>query len=157
MSNQSLKPSSTVAASTQTDDAIGTYPNGTLPIGTDSNETLTSAALSFISCNLPAVLISSSIAHQAAKTVQRCIRRFLGSTDTARKRAVAALQQQDDRLYGTYLGRRRTIQTMCMNNRTAASVKFSEGTILLVSGTQLEEIDAYRQRGIHLVSRSETL
>ena len=102
-----------------TDDAIGTDPNGTLTIGTDSNETLTSVALSFISCNLSAVLISSSVAHQAAKTVQRCIRRFLGSTDTARKRAVAVLQQHEDRLDGTCLGRLRAIQTMCMNSRTA--------------------------------------
>ena len=37
---------------------------------------------------------------------------------------------------------------MCMNNRTAASGKFSEGTILLVSETQLKEVDAYRQQVI---------
>ena len=81
VSNQSLKPSPTVSVSTQTDDAIGTDPNGTLPIGTDSNETLASVALSLISCNLPAVLFFSkhctpsckdgSAIHQALSGIDR--------------------------------------------------------------------------------------
>ena len=74
-----------------------------------SNETLTLVALDFISSNSPAVLVASSMLHQAAKTVQRCIRRFIGSSDTARQRAVATIQQQEDALFRTYRNRLRAI------------------------------------------------
>ena len=66
-----------------------------------SNETLASIAFDFIASDMSAVLIASSMLHQAAKTVQRCIRRFIGSSDTARQRAVATIQQQEDALFRT--------------------------------------------------------
>ena len=70
-----------------------------------SNQTLTSVALDFVSSNMPTVLIASSMLHQAAKTVRRCIRRFIGSSDKARQQAVAAIQQQEDAHFRTYLSR----------------------------------------------------
>ena len=138
--SQSSKPSFTASASTQTDDAIGTDPNGTLAIGTDSNETLTSVALSFTSCNLPAVLISASIAHQAAKTVQRCIMRFLGPTGTAWKRAGAVLQQREDAHFRKYLSRIRATELMYMNCR---DTYFSSQTTLLFNELEPAKLDAY--------------
>jgi hypothetical protein len=79
-------------ASTQTD-------SNDASSSSSSNETLTLVALDFISSNSPAVLIASSMLHQAAKTVQRSIRRFIGSSDTARQRAVATFQQKEDALF----------------------------------------------------------
>ena len=83
------------------------------------NETLTSVALDFVSSNSPAVLIANSMLHQAAKTVQRSIRRFIGSSDTARQRAVATFQQKEDALFNIYLARLRAIQLMSMHSRDA--------------------------------------
>ena len=79
-----------------------------------SDETLASVALDLISSNMPAVLIVSSMLHQAAKTVRRSIRRFIGPSDTARQRAVATFQQKEDALFNIYLARLRAIQLMCM-------------------------------------------
>jgi hypothetical protein len=107
-----------------------------------SNETLTSVALDFISSNFPAVLIASSMLHQAAKTVQCCIRRFVGSSDTARQRAVATTQQQEDALFRTHLSRLRAIELMCMNSRDVI-YDFADGTILLLDEQILAQVDAY--------------
>ena len=81
-----------------------------------SNETLPSIAFDFIASDMSAVLIASSMLHQAAKTVQRCIRRFIGSSDTARQRAVATFQQKENALFNIYLARLRAIQLMCMHS-----------------------------------------
>ena len=84
-----------------------------------SNETLTSIAFGFIASEMPEVLIASSMLHQAAKTIQRCIRRFIGSSDTARQRAVATFQQKEDARFNMHLARLRAIQLMCMYSRDA--------------------------------------
>ena len=82
--------------------------------------------------------------HQAAKTVQRSIRRFIGSSDTARQRAVATFQQKEDALFNIYLSRLRAIQLMCMGPPGYLEY-FMEGTILHVNERQLKEVDIYRE------------
>ena len=129
---------------TQLDTSTQTDNNDTDLFATTSIETLLSVALDFISSNLPAVCIASSMLHQAAKTVQRSIRRFIGSSDTARQREVATFQQKEDALFNIYLARLRAIQLMCMHSRDAIG-HFAEGTILHVNERQLKEADTYRE------------
>ena len=107
------------------------------------NETLTSVALDFVSSNSPAVLIANSMLHQAAKTVQRSIRRFIGFSDKARQRSVATLQQKEDALFNTYLARLRASQLMCMHSRDA--IRHFAESILHISETTLKDIDTYRE------------
>ena len=98
---------------------------------------LSPVALDLISSNMPAVLIASSMLHQAAKTVQRSIRRSIGSSDTARQRAVATFQQKENALFDIYLARLRAIQLMCMKSPGYLD-NFMEGTILHVKERQLK-------------------
>ena len=89
---------------------------------------------------------------QAAKTIQRCIRRFIGSSDTARQRAVATFQQKEDALVNIYLARLRAIQLMCMQSHGPGGQGylemgyFTEGSILHVNERQLKEVDTYREQ-----------
>jgi len=105
---------------------------------------LASIAFDFIASDMPAVLIASSMLHQAAKTVQRCIRRFIGSSDMARQRAVATFQQKEGALFNIYLARLRAIQLTCMHSRDA--IGDYAGTILHVDERKLKEVDTYREQ-----------
>ena len=78
--------------------------------------------------------------HQAAKTVRRCIQRFIGSSDKARQQAAAAIQQQEDVHFRTYLSRIRATELMYMNSR---DTYFSSQTILLFDESELAKFDAY--------------
>ena len=83
--------------------------------------------------------------HQAAKTVQRSIRRFIGFSDKARQRSVATLQQKEDALFNIYLARLRASQLMCMHSRDAIG-RFAEGSILHISEITLKDVNTYREQ-----------
>ena len=89
---------------------------------------------------MPAVLIASSMLHQAAKAVRRCIRRFIGSSDKALQQAVAAIQQQEDAHFKTYPSRICATELMHMNSRDTF---FGRQTILLFDESELAKLDVY--------------